>query len=111
MNRDSVKIKKLIKELAKDNVFIVADHSDDKSNGAYDKLVQYGSPYDFLKIAMDNRNPVVRLYAFRAIAARMDNLPAELVLKFKEDTTMITVLSDGQEKKLPVNQVANGYLK
>lgn len=104
-------MKKLINEIAKENVFILGNPKSTDQPGSYKKLIQSGSVYDFLRIAMDNKNPVVRLYAFRAVASRMDNLPAELVMKFKNDTTLITVRSGTEEKQVPVNQVANGYLK
>lgn len=108
--QDSPTIKKLWKQIEKDNVFDLerAVHGDDVRINQLRKGV---SSFDLMKTVMDNPNGMVRIFAFAALAGQMDNLPEEIVRKVKEDHTLITVASGRTLKKIPFDEVANGFLK
>lgn len=111
--KDSITTKKLIADIAETNVY--APDALAKAGQLIQvkrgDLLKKESPYELLKICMENPNAVVRLYAFKALAEKMDNLPAEAVLKFRNDNTPVNIQSHKGEKQLPVWQIANGFLK
>jgi hypothetical protein len=109
--QDSIKIKKIIRQLGKQDIY-VADGIPNKSQEEnFRKFSQAGSTYDFMKIAMQNKNPLIRLFAFKVVAEKMDNLPPELVEKFLEDSTLIKVQFRNGIKEVPTRLIANGFLK
>ncbi len=100
--------------MADDNVFELPGESPNSSPQILraQQMAKSASPYDLLKISMENTNPVVRLYAFMNLASRMDNIPAEVARKFKEDMTIISFKTPkGEIRKLPISSVANGFFK
>lgn len=109
---DSITIRKLIADMAHENIFELDIVTDVQSlQIKRGEMLNRQSPYDLLKICMENPNAVVRLYAFRALAAKMDNLPLEAVNKFKNDATPVTIKTANGKKQLPASQIANGFLK
>ncbi len=110
--QDSITVKKLLSDIAKDNIFQTDVSSTQKTlQTRRGQLLSKQSPFDLLKICMENSNAVVRLYAFKALADKMDNLPPELVTKFRNDTTLVTFQTIHGNKQIPVSEVANGFLK
>lgn len=109
--RDTVKLSKLLRQIAKEKVFLIHDEQGSNQQTNFRRFSQSATPYEFMKIAMENKNPIVRLYAFRAVAERMDDLPVELVEKFKNDHTPVTVGEADIEREMPLSEVANGFLK
>lgn len=107
---DTIKIKKVVKRIAKENFYDMTGRPGDVQQINFDLLTRAGSPFDFLKIAMEDKNPVVRLYAFKALARRMDNIPMEVINKFRSDTSQIKVFVNGETKDVPINQIANSFL-
>lgn len=110
--QDSITVKKLLADIAKENIF-ETDVSSYKKTLQTKRGLLLGrqGPFDLLKISMENSNAVVRLYAFKALADKMDNLPPELVSKFRNDSTLVTFQTIHGNKQLPVSQIANGFLK
>lgn len=108
---DSVKIRKILKQIAKENVFEEDGNTTEVQQQNFRLLKSSGSTFDFLKIAMNDKNPVVRLYAFKAASERMDELPVDLVLKFKKDSSIVKVRSHNKTTEVPVYIVANSFLK
>lgn len=109
--RDTVKMKKLIRQLEKEKVYAAGDQGPLQASADFRRFSEAGSAYDFLKMAMEHKNPLIRLYALRAVAEKMDDLPAELVLKFMKDTTAVAVQYRDGIREVPVSQIANGFLK
>ncbi len=110
--QDSITVKKLLSDMAKDNIFQSDVSSTYKTlQTKRGMLLGKQSPFDLLKISMENSNAVVRLYAFKALADKMDNLPPELVTKFRNDTTLVTFQTIHGNKQIPVSEIANGFLK
>lgn len=109
--RDTVKMKKLIRQLEKEKVYAAGDQGPLQASDDFRRFSEAGSAYDFLKMAMEHKNPLIRLYALRAVAEKMDDLPAELVLKFMKDTTAVAVQYRDGIREVPVSQIANGFLK
>lgn len=108
---DTVKLKKLLKEIASEDVYDMTAQNQSTQQQLYYRLLNAGSKFDFLKLAMEQKDPMIRIYAFKAIAETMDDLPAELVVKFKHDETPVKVLAGHIEKELPVSEIINGFLK
>lgn len=110
--QDSITVKKLLSDIAKDNVFQPDAAMNERTlQIKRGQLLTRQSPFDLLKICMENSNAVVRLYAFKALADKMDNLPSEVVSKFRKDTTLVTFQTIHGNKQIPVSEVANGFLK
>lgn len=113
---DSNKINKILKEIAAFNVFEASNTVGDTGKPSpqwdrYKKLAAIATPFDLLQIANTNSNAVVRLYAFKALAERMDNLPAEIAEKFKNDDTIVLYQTGDIVQKFSVKYIANGFLK
>ena len=113
---DSNKINKILKEMAASNVFDASNSVSYTGKPSpqldrYKRLVAITTPYDLLQIANTNSNAVVRLYAFKALAERMDNLPAEIAEKFKNDDTIVLYQTGDLIEKVTVKKIANGFLK
>lgn len=110
--RDSITIKKLIADIASENTFEVASAYHPQSlQTKRALLLDKQGAFDLLKLCMENSNAVVRLYAFKALADKMDNMPKELVEKFQKDQTKVTIKTLKGNIERPVWQVANGFLK
>lgn len=109
--RDSVKLNKLIKQIARENTYQLKSQGSNAQEQVYRRFAQSASTFEFLKIAMENKAPMVRLFAFKAIAERMDDLPDALVVKFKTDTTPIKMLEGNEVTEVPLYRIANGFLK
>lgn len=111
---DTVHLKKLMKQMGDYNIFEIPGslpHSTVQTERS-EKMAKELSPYDLMKICMENSNPIVRLYAFMNLANRMDNIPIEIVQKFNNDSTLINFKNPrGEIKKVPLSQIANGFLK
>lgn len=109
--KDTVNRSKLIRQISKENTYILRNEENTNQLKNYRRFSQSGTTYDFLKIAMENENPIIRIYAFRAVAERMDNLPSELVNKFKSDTTLVKANDGTRTKEITVSEIINGFLK
>lgn len=107
---DTVNIKKVLKQIARDNTYQMDSNPEINQNQNFQRLLLSGTTFDFLKIAMENKSPVVRLYAFKAVAQRMDAIPEELITKFKKDSSLVKVKYLDSTGEAPVNQIANGFL-
>lgn len=107
----SKQITRILQQIGKEPIYIIDNEEKSDQEKNYRLFARSSSPYEFLKLAMEDKNPMVRIYAFRAAAERMDELPAELVLKFKNDKTPVKVRVMNQEKELPLHEIINGFLK
>ncbi|MCO6497651.1 MAG: hypothetical protein J5I50_08315 [Chitinophagaceae bacterium] len=108
--KDTITLKKLWKQISKENTFPVEEVVLQKDN-RIPVIKQQATAFDLLKTVMEHQNAVVRLYAFAALSDQMDNLPAEIIKKVREDTSPVNVIRNGELKTRPFNEVANGFLK
>lgn len=109
-------IKKIIAEMSATNVFeatATVGYAGVPSPqlARYNTLLKKCTPYQLLQIANTDTNAVVRLYAFKALNARMDSIPAEIAMQFKNDSTIILYQTGDIVKEQMVKSVANGFLK
>jgi hypothetical protein len=106
-------IKKIARELAKANVY----ESENGDNSAakspqilrYRQLLVTASPQQLTELAK-NKNPVVRLYAFKALVNSMKEVPSEIVESFRKDNTLIAVKTGNTIEKKPLHSIASGFL-
>lgn len=73
-----------------------------KQSILFNRMLHYASSTEMISIATNNKNAVVRLYAFQALKRTNTEIPAALLEKVQKDETIITTV-DGcivNEKKL-----------
>lgn len=113
--QDTSSLKHLLRDIARENVYQASPLAGPSQKTAhqyfrYEKL-KSAAAFDLLQIAHSHSNAVVRLYAFRALTNKMDDIPGELALQFKQDNTLVLYQRGHRTEKLPVNVIANGFLR
>lgn len=108
-------LKKIIKKIAKANIYdatpVVSNHkviSEQEIN--YQELLNTASPEELIDLATNDKNAVVRLYAFRAIMEKVKSAPQNLYLQFANDDTTIKVINGTITSKKPISTISNGFL-
>ena len=108
-------IKKIVKEIAKSNVYEIRSTAGSRETASqqssrFQQLLQISSIDDLTELATKNKNAVVRLYAFNGLVNKLKDVPKEIVDQFRTDTTLIYVLNGNETHTIPVNKVASGLL-
>lgn len=106
-------VKKIIKRIAKDNVYVVTPMnskvvSDQELN--YVDLLKIASIEELTQLAADHKNAVVRLYAFRALMESVKDAPKYIFEQFMNDKTPVKVIEGTRTETKPLNSIANGFL-
>lgn len=110
-HRDTIKMKKLVKQIEKENLFVYDAPANTAPAVTFRKFADNAPTYDFLKMAMEGKSPIIRLYAFKAVAEKMDDLPAPLMMRFRNDTARVRVQYRDGIKEVPLNEIINSFLK
>jgi hypothetical protein len=108
-------VKKIVKAMTKSNVYDVTpapENSDvvSQQNLLYEDLLKMAAPERLTKLATQNKNAIVRLYAYKALIHKIKNIPKEMVDQFRNDTTLINTINGNKTSKVPLNSIANGLL-
>ena len=108
-------LKKLIKQLAKANVFDatplrVSNKVVSEQESLYKELINLATPDQLTEMATSNKNGVVRLYAFRALMEKVKDAPGNVLQQFMNDTTLIRVINGSSSEMKPMNSISNGFL-
>lgn len=108
-------IKKIVKEMAKYNVYVFADGIDESGKfpdqeSRYRELVKIAGADDLIALASKDKNPVVRLYAYKAIVRQFSKIPADLFEQFSNDKSMVKTLRGKVEEKTTVDKIAGTLL-
>ena len=108
-------LKKIVKKIAKANVYdatpVVSNHkviSEQEIN--YQDLLNTASPEQLIDLATNDKNAVVRLYAFRAIMAKVKSAPNNLYMQFANDHSSIKVINGTITSRKPISTISNGFL-
>lgn len=108
-------LKEIVKKIAKANVYdvtpVASNHkivSEQENN--YRDLLNTATPEQLTELATDNKNAVVRLYAFRALMEKVKTAPVNVYNQFKNDTTTIKVINGKTIERKPLNTISNGFL-
>ncbi len=112
---DSDPVKKIVREIAKSNVYempATPGYSGTPSQQSirYRELVKSASIDQLTELATKNKNAVVRLYAFNALVSKLKDVPQEIIDQFRNDKTIIIVLNGDVANKTPLNIVAERCL-
>lgn len=107
-------IKKIVKEIAKSNVYVYADGVAESGKfpdqeSRYREMIKLADADDLIGLAKD-RNAVVRLYAYKAIVRQFSKIPPDLFEQFSNDKTIVTTLRGKVEEKTTVNKIAASLL-
>lgn len=108
-------LKKIVRKIAKANVF---DATPIANNGKviseqeinYRDLLNTASPEQLIDLATNDKNAVVRLYAFRALMEKVKSAPDNLYQQFKNDNTGIKVINGKISERKPLSAISNGFL-
>jgi predicted aminopeptidase len=108
-------VKKIIKKLAKANVYDATTYNENEKviseqETLYRELLNSASPDQLTELATNNKNAVVRLYAFRALMEKVKNASISVYNQFKNDTTAIKVINGQTTEMKPLNTISNGFL-
>lgn len=108
-------VKKIIKKLAKANVydatsFSANDRSISEQESLYKELLNTASAEQLTELATNNKNAVVRLYAFRALMEKVKTAPQNVFNQFMNDTTPIRIFNGKLSEMKPLNTISNGFL-
>ncbi len=108
-------LKKIIKQLAKANVFDatplrVNSKVVSEQEAHYKELLSIASPDQLTELATNNKNPIVRLYAFRALMEKVKDAPGNVLQQFMNDTTPIRIINGNSSEMKPMNTISNGFL-
>jgi len=108
-------LRKIVRRIAKANVYVVTP-----SNGSnkavsgqelnYRELLATASLEELSGLAADDKNAVVRLYAFKALMETVKDAPRNIFEKFMNDTTPVKVINGGRSEMKPLNSISNGFL-
>lgn len=108
-------LRKIVRRIAKANVYVVT--SLNSSNKAvsdqelnYRELLATASLEELSGLAADDKNAVVRLYAFKALMETVKDAPRNIFEKFMNDTTPIKVINGSKSEMKPLNSISNGFL-
>lgn len=108
-------LKKIIKRIARANVYdatpVAGNHkvvSEQENN--YQDLLNTATPEQLTELATDDKNAVVRLYAFRALMEKVKKAPANVYEQFMNDTTPIKVINGNSSEMKSLNSISNGFL-
>jgi ribosomal protein S17E len=107
-------IKKIVKEIAKSNVYVYADGVPESGKIPdqeirYRELLKIAGADDLIGLAKD-KNAVVRLYAYKAIVRQFSKIPTDLFEQFSNDKTIVTTLRGKVEEKTTINKIAGSLL-
>ena len=108
-------LKKIVKEIAKSNIYEypttagIAGNSP-KQNIRFEELLKTADNDELVKLATKNKNPVVRLYAYRAIVQKFKEVPKDILDRFNNDTSLVNTIRGGVADKKPVNIIAASFL-
>ena len=108
-------IKKIVKEIAKSNVYEINSTTGyretlSQQSTRYQQLLKIATAEQLTELAMKNKNAVVRLYAFQGLVNKLKEIPKEIVDQFRNDTSTIDVLKGNIAEKVSLNKVASGLL-
>ena len=108
-------LKKLIKQLAKANVFDatplrVSNKVISEQESLYKELISLATPDQLTELATHNKNAIVRLYAFRALMEKVKDAPGNVIQQFINDTTPIRIINGNSSEMKPMNTISNGFL-
>lgn len=112
---DSDPVKKIVREIAKSNVYEISasvgySGTPSKQNIRYLELVKSASIDQLTQLATKNKNAVVRLYAFKALVNKLKDVPQQIIDQFRNDKTVIIVLKGDIPNKTQLNIIAEGCL-
>jgi hypothetical protein len=115
LNPASDPVKKIVKEIAKSNIYEFTpttgnDISKSQQNKRYEALLKTASVEELTNLATKHKNAVVRLYAFQALVLKLKDIPKEIIDQFKNDATMVDTLRGDIADKTPVNKISVTFL-
>ncbi|HEY5463175.1 MAG TPA: hypothetical protein VIJ95_07960 [Hanamia sp.] len=108
-------LKKIIKKIAKANVYDASPFMSNnkvvsEQESLYKDLLNTASPEELIDLATNNKNAVVRLYAFRALMEKQKKAPTNVYDQFMNDNTPIKVINGKSSQMKPLNAISNGFL-
>lgn len=108
-------LNQIIRKLKKANVFDatplrVKNPGVSEQESLYKELLSIATPEELTELSVNNKNAVVRLYAFRALMEKMKDAPGNVIQQFMKDTTPIKVVDGNSSTIKPMNSISNGFL-
>ena len=104
-------IKSLIKEIAANDLYertytVGYFGAVSRQMQLFQELMSNGSECELTEIALNNKNAVVRLYAFQAIKMKVESISHSLIEKFTSDSSQVITLIGCLGSKETVNKLA-----
>ena len=113
--KDGSPLKKIVKRIAKANLYDATPTTENnnvvsKQETNYKDLLNTATPEQLTGLATNNKNAVVRLYAFRALMEKVKSTSDDVYNQFTNDNTIIKVINGTTTEKKPMNSISNGFL-
>ena len=108
-------IKKIVRTLAKGNIFILHMPVQPSPIVAvqqenYTQLEQIATSAELETLILQNKNAVVRLYAFKALAKQMENIGENIMQVINKDSSEIAYFNRDKKEKARLNILAQNFL-
>lgn len=106
-------VKKIVKRIAKENIYVVTPINSkivSSQEQNYVDLLKIASIEELTQLAAEDKNAIVRLYAFRALMESIKDVPKDIFKQFLNDTTPVKVIEGTRTDTKPLNSIANGFL-
>lgn len=114
-SQSSDPIKKLVRAIAKANVYEITSakaqqQSPFPQKNRLDQLLATADTLLMTNLITNHNNPVVRLYAFKALVILQKSIPKSIIDRVMNDGALVTVTDGNKKEKLAVKDIAKGFL-
>ncbi len=108
-------IKKIVKAIAKANIFILATpvHPSKlviEQEKNYLLLSRLATSEELEVLILTNKNAVVRMYAFQALTTQLHHIPENIMNMINNDTTQIDCINKDKSEKAEIKTLAQNFL-
>jgi hypothetical protein len=108
-------IKKIVKAIAKANVFVLAPPAQPlplvtEQEKNYLLLSRLATSNELEDLIMNHKNAVVRMYAFKALTTQMHHISENIMQVINNDTTLIDCINREKIEKTQIKILAQNFL-
>lgn len=108
-------IRKIVKEIEKANVFVLHQPEQvspllTKLEESYFLLSKLATSVELENLIETHKNAVVRMYAFKALATQVYDIPPNIMMIVNNDTSTIDCISRDKTLKAPIKTLVQNFL-
>lgn len=108
-------IKKIVKAIAKADIFVLATPAQPSSlvteqEKNYLLLSRLATSNELEVLVLMHKNAVVRMYAFQALTTQLNHIPENIMNVINNDTDLIECINKEKSKKVEIKILAQNFL-